>query len=126
MNIVLLGLIGLFLALYPAPLIRLFIDDPQVIAYGTSCLRILSMGYIAYGLGMVMVNALNGAGDTQTPTWINLFCYWLFEIPLAYFLAVNAGMGQNGVFIAILAAEIAMTASALYFFRKGKWKLRKV
>ncbi|HNQ82924.1 MAG TPA: MATE family efflux transporter [Bacteroidales bacterium] len=125
-NIVLLGLIGLFLALYPAPLIRLFIDDPQVIAYGTSCLRILSMGYIAYGLGMVMVNALNGAGDTQTPTWINLFCYWLFEIPLAYFLAVNAGMGQNGVFIAILAAEIAMTASALYFFRKGKWKLRKV
>ncbi len=125
-NIALLGIIGLVMALIPATFIRLFIDDPLVIEYGASCLRILSYGYIAYGLGMVMVNSLNGAGDTVTPTWINLFCYWILEIPLAYYLAVSLNLKENGVFISILVAEVAMTASALYFFRKGKWKLRKV
>lgn len=125
-NIIFLGLIGLILALTPGTFIRLFIQDPEVIRFGSSCLRILSYGYIAYGLGMVMVNSLNGAGDTVTPTWINFFCYWLLEIPLAYFLAVYSNMQENGVFISILVAEIAMTLSAIYFFRKGKWKLRKV
>jgi putative MATE family efflux protein len=125
-NIALLGVIGLILALMPSTFIRLFISDPEVVAYGSSCLRILSYGFVAYGLGMVMVNSLNGAGDTVTPTWINFFCYWLLEIPLAYFLAVYSGMEENGVFIAILVAEIAMTLSALYFFRRGKWKLKKV
>jgi len=125
-NIVFLGVIGLVLALTPGTFIRFFISDPEVIAYGSSCLRILSYGYIAYGLGMVMVNSLNGAGDTVTPTWINFFCYWLLEIPLAYFLAVYTNLREDGVFISILVAEIAMTLSALYFFRRGKWKLRKV
>ena len=125
-NIIFLGLIGLVLALTPSTFISLFIKDPEVIRYGSSCLRILSYGYIAYGLGMVMVNSLNGAGDTTTPIWINFFCYWLLEIPLAYFLAVYSNMQENGVFISIVVAEIAMTASALYFFRKGKWKLKKV
>jgi putative MATE family efflux protein len=125
-NIVFLGLIGLILALIPGSFIRLFIGDPEVVAYGASCLRILSYGFIAYGLGMVMVNSLNGAGDTVTPTWINFFCYWLLEIPLAYLLAVYLDLRENGVFISILVAETAMTASAVYFFRKGKWKLKKV
>jgi putative MATE family efflux protein len=125
-NIVLLGLIGIVLALIPSYFIRIFIDDPEVIRHGASCLRILSYGFIAYGLGMVMVNSLNGAGDTNTPTWINLFCYWLLEIPLAYFLAIYTGLAENGVFISILVAETAMTLSALYFFRKGKWKLKMV
>lgn len=125
-NIIFLGVIGLVLALIPGSFIRLFIEDPEVIRYGSSCLRILSYGFIAYGLGMVMVNSLNGAGDTTTPTLINFFCYWLFEIPLAYLLAVYLNLKENGVFISILIAEIAMTASALYFFRRGKWKLKKV
>ncbi len=125
-NIALLGIIGLIIALMPSTFIRIFISDPEVIAYGADCLRILSYGYIAYGLGMVMVNSLNGAGDTVTPTWINIFCYWMIEIPLAYFLAVYSKMNENGVFISILVAEIAMTASAIYFFRRGKWKLKKV
>ena len=125
-NIVFLGIIGLILALFPASFIRLFISDPEVIQYGASCLRIISYGFIMYGLGMVMVQSLNGAGDTVTPTWINLFCYWLLEIPLAYFLAIYSGLEENGVFIAILIAETAMTISALYFFRRGKWKLKKV
>lgn len=125
-NIVFLGIIGLVLALIPDSFIRLFISDPEVIQYGASCLRIISYGFIMYGLGMVMVQSLNGAGDTVTPTWINLFCYWLLEIPLAYFLAIYSGLEENGVFIAILIAETAMTISALYFFRRGKWKLKKV
>jgi len=125
-NIALLGIIGLVLAMTPSYFIKLFIDDAEVIAYGSSCLRILSYGYIAYGLGMVMVNSLNGAGDTVTPTWINFFCYWILEIPLAYYLAVGLNLEENGVFISILVAEVAMTTSALYFFRKGRWKDKKV
>ena len=125
-NIIFLGIIGLILAITPGTFISIFISDPEVISYGSASLRILSYGFIAYGLGMVMVNSLNGAGDTTTPTWINLFCYWLLEIPLAYSLAVYTNLRENGVFIAILVAEIAMTLSALYFFRRGKWKLRKV
>lgn len=125
-NIIFLGLIGLILAIFPAGFIRLFIGDPVVIAYGSDCLRILSYGFIAYGMGMVMVNALNGAGDTVTPTWINVFCYWLFEIPLAYILAVYLNMGENGAFLAILVAEIAVTVTAVYYFRLGRWKLKQV
>jgi len=125
-NIIFLGSIGLVLALIPGTFIQFFISDPEVIEYGSSCLRILSYGYMAYGLGMVMVNSLNGAGDTVTPTWINFFCFWLIEIPLAYFLAVYTNLQENGIFISILVAEIAMTSSAMYFFRRGKWKMKKV
>ncbi|MBW6459114.1 MAG: MATE family efflux transporter [Bacteroidales bacterium] len=125
-NMVFLGIIGLVIALIPDAFIRLFIDDPDVIQYGASFLRILSYGFIAYGLGMVMVNSLNGAGDTITPTWINFFCYWLLEIPLAYYLAVHTGLNENGVFIAILVAEVMMALSAWYFIRRGKWKEKKV
>ena len=125
-NMIFLGIIGLIIALVPDAFIRIFIDDPDVIQYGASCLRILSYGFIAYGLGMVMVNSLNGAGDTITPTWINFFCYWLLEIPLAYYLAVHTGLNENGVFIAILVAEVMMALSAWYFIRQGKWKQKKV
>jgi putative MATE family efflux protein len=125
-NIVFLGIIGLILALIPERFIALFIQDPEVIAYGASCLRLLSYGYIAYGLGMVMVNSLNGAGDTVTPTWINFFAYWIIEIPLAYFLAIYSKMEQDGVFISILVAETVMTFSAMYFFMRGKWKTKRV
>lgn len=125
-NMIFLGSIGLILALFPGSFIRLFINDPEVVAYGSDCLRILSYGFIAYGLGMVMVSTLNGAGDTITPTWINLFSYWILEIPLAYLLSVTLGLSESGVFISIVVSEVFMTLSASYFVRKGNWKLRRV
>jgi putative MATE family efflux protein len=125
-NMGFMGVIAVFLILFPGFFIRLFIDDPIVIASGKDCLRILGYGYVAYALGMVMVHAFNGAGDTVTPTFINLFCFWLFEIPLAYGLALPFGLEENGVYIAILAAESAMTIAAVLIFRRGRWKTREV
>ena len=125
-NMILLAVVGAFMMLFSDSLVRLFIETPDVVSAGSMGLRIVAAGFIAYGLGMVMVNAFNGAGDTMTPTWINVFCFWLFEIPLAWFLAIPAGMNETGVFLAIVGAETAMTITAWLLFRRGKWKLRKV
>jgi Na+-driven multidrug efflux pump len=86
----------------------------------------MSVGYIFYGIGMVLMNAFNGAGDTWTPTWVNLFGFWLFQIPLAYFLAKQLQLGPTGVFIAIPVSETAITLASIVLFRKGKWKRMKV
>jgi len=75
---------------------------------------------------MVVTQAFNGAGDTYTPTWINLLCHWLFQIPLAYFLAISAGLGPDGVFVAIAVAESLLAVVALLVFRRGNWKRKKV
>lgn len=125
-NMILLALVGAVLMLFSDGFIRLFIDDLEVIAVGALGLRIISAGFIAYGLGMVMVNAFNGAGDTMTPTWINVFCFWLFEIPVAWLLAIPAGMNESGVFLAIVAAETVMTLLAWWLFRRGSWKKKVV
>lgn len=125
-NMVLLGLVGIVLIIFPESFIRLFIDDPNVIRNGAISLQIISIGFVSYAMGMVMTQAFNGSGDTITPTWINFFCFWLFEIPLAYLLAIVLDMKIYGISIAIVAAETALTLTAWYFFRKGKWKLTKV
>jgi len=118
-NMILLGIIGLVLVIIPAPFIRLFIQDQVVLKAGIECLRIVSIGFIAYGFGMVLVNSFNGAGDTSTPLKINIFAFWLIEIPLAWILAMKAGMNEEGVFTAIVIAESIMTIIA-------KWKLKEV
>jgi putative MATE family efflux protein len=125
-NMILLGVVGLFLILFPAYFINLFIKDRVVQDAGAECLRIVSIGFIAYGFGMVLVNSFNGAGDTTTPLKINIFAFWLIEIPLAWILAIKTGMNQQGVFIAIVIAESIMTLTAWVVFRKGKWKLKEV
>lgn len=125
-NMFLLGLVGVILVIFPEFFIRLFIDDPLVISNGAISLRIISIGFLSYAMGMVMTQAFNGSGDTVTPTRINLFCFWLFEIPLAYLLTIIFDMKIYGTSIAIVAAETALTLTAWYLFRKGKWKTVKV
>ena len=125
-TMVFMGLVAVVFLLVPSFFIQVFIAEPQVIVAGAACLRILAYGFVFYGMGMVMVQALNGAGDTLTPTIINFFCFWMLEIPLAYLLALHTGIEEKGVYIAIITAESLMAVIAAYLFQKGKWKLQKV
>jgi Na+-driven multidrug efflux pump len=86
----------------------------------------MAIGYIAYAYGMVVIQSFNGSGDTQTPTWINLFCFWLFQLPVAYLLAIALDLGPLGVFIAIVSAEVLIAVVGVLLFRKGKWKTVRV
>lgn len=115
------GVMLLFLFL-SSPIISIFTRDPGVHHYGALALQIIGAGYIFYGIGMVMIQALNGAGDTKTPTLINFAGFWLFQIPLAYALAKGLEMGPVGAFIAIPVAESAIAIAAYIYFRKGRWK----
>jgi putative MATE family efflux protein len=125
-NMVILTIIGLIFFLIPGPIIRLFIQDPEVVLPGIQALRIISVGFVFYGLGMVLIQSFNGAGDTVTPTKVYFLCFWLIELPLAWILSKPMGMGETGTFISIVAAESLLTVVAYYLFRKGKWKLKKV
>lgn len=107
-------------------IISFFTKEPLVAGYAISAARIVSAGYVFYGIGMVMANAFNGAGDSRTPTYINLFGFWCFQIPLAYILAKVFEMGPVGVFIAVPVAETAISIVAFILFKQGKWKLKKV
>jgi putative MATE family efflux protein len=125
-NMILMGVIGLILVLFPHPFINFFITDPEVVQQGVLALRIISLGFVFYGLSMVMVQAFNGSGDTMTPTIINFFGFWMMEIPLAWFFAIHMNMKLTGASTAIVIAESLVAIASLWFFRKGKWKLQKV
>jgi putative MATE family efflux protein len=125
-NMIIMGIMGIIFVIFPDFFVKLFIDDPVVVSSGSSCLRIVSFGFIAYGLGMVLANAFNGAGDTITPTKINFISFWIIEIPIAYILSLPFGMREEGVFLSIIIAEIVMTILAAYLFKQGKWKLKIV
>ena len=120
-NMVFLGVVGALFVLFAEPLIGTFTRDVQVLPYGVSCLRTVSLGFLFYAYGMVLSQAFNGAGDVWTPTFINLFCFWLWELPLAYTLAHVFRWGPRGVFAAI---AIAVVGAVL--FKRGRWKLKKV
>jgi putative MATE family efflux protein len=115
--------IFLFLSKY---IVSFFTKDAEIIKYGAQALQIMGSAYIFYGLGMVMTQALNGAGDTKTPTWINFVGYWLFQVPLAYLLVKGFELGISGALLSIPIAETAAALAAWYYFKKGKWKEVKV
>lgn len=121
-NMVFLSLVGIIFYIFADSLIALFSNDPEIIRIGAKCLRIISYGYVAYAFGMIIIQAFNGAGDTTTPTIINFICFWLIEIPLAYFLAMELGFKQDGVFYAIVVAESLLGVIGFIIFRQGKWK----
>jgi putative MATE family efflux protein len=125
-NAIFMGFVMLLFLFFAEPIIRIFSQDEAVIAYGKLSLQIIGSGYIFYGVGMVMIQALNGAGDTRTPTVINFVCFWLIQVPLAYLLAITFDLKSTGAFIAIPAAETIIALVAWYYFKKGKWKVVKV
>ena len=125
-NMVFMGIIGLFFVFIPEFWIGIFVDEGAVLTNGVLALRIISIGFLCYALGMVLMQSFNGSGDTITPSKINFFSFWLFEIPLAYVLAIPLNMGLTGAAIAIVSAETLLTFLAFILFRQGKWKLREV
>ncbi len=121
-NSILMGLVMLLFLFFSNPIVRLFTLDEAVIEYGTRALEIFGSGFILYGIAMVMTQALNGAGDTRTPTVINFVCFWLFQIPLAYLLAEGFHMKSSGALAAIPIAETLIAGVTWYYFKRGKWK----
>ncbi len=119
------GVAVLFWAFTPG-IIGFFTDEPTVLSYGIDALRIVCLGYFFYGYGMVLAQAFNGAGDTLTPTWMNVICFWMIEIPLAWFLARQLGWGPDGVFASIAISESLLALLSGYLFKLGRWKLVKV
>lgn len=125
-NFILLLVLGLILFTQAEPLIRFFTEEPKVVQTGVLALKIISLGYPFYAYGMVVIQSLNGAGDSKTPILINLLCFWMIEIPLAYGLAILLNMGETGVFASIPIAESLMALIAILYFRRGKWKTVQV
>jgi putative MATE family efflux protein len=125
-NMMFLGGVGLAF-LGGAPLIaRVFTTDPVVHAFAVACLRTVSLGFLFYGAGMVLTQSFNGAGDTWTPTIINVFVFWAWEIPLAWVLSTRLGLGPRGVFIALTVAFSTLAVVSAVLFKRGHWKTKKV
>jgi len=125
-NAILMALISIAYLIFAKDIIGWFSDVDDVVNYGALSLQVITAGYIFYAYGMVVTQAFNGSGDTKTPTVINFFCFWLFQLPLAYFTAITLDWGPIGVYGAITLAEVAIAVSAILLFRKGKWKLMEV
>lgn len=125
-NVVFMGLVTVLFVAFSKTIIGFYTEDPVILGYGSRALQVIGLGYIFYGVGMVMIQSLNGAGDTKTPTYINIVCFWVIQVPLAWLLAVHSDMGPLGAFIAIPAAETVLAVLAFYFFKKGKWKMVEV
>lgn len=121
-NFIFLGCVGVVFVLFAPQIVGLFSPVPAVVDAGGRCLRIVAAGFLFYAYGMVVTQAFNGAGDTKTPMRINLICFWLWEIPLAYLLSRPVGLGPTGIFIAIASAFSLVAVLGVAWFRKGRWK----
>jgi putative MATE family efflux protein len=125
-NVIFLVAVAVVLVGFPAALVGIFTEDPQALRYGADALRIVGYGYGFYAVGLIMMQAFNGAGDTVTPTWLNAICFWLLQLPLAYTLAERVGLGPDGVFWAAAISESVLALLAWLVFRRGTWKLQVV
>lgn len=125
-NAIVLGVVGLVFVLFAPVIVSIYTTDPNVAPHATNSLRIVSTGFVFFAYGLVFTQAFNGAGDTWTPTWINLGCFWLWQIPLAWLLAIRLRMGPTGVFIAMTVAFSTLAVVSGIIFRRGWWKSREV
>jgi len=125
-NAACLGVVGAVFLAFAPQIVSWFSSDPEVAGYGSRCLRIVAAGFPFYGFAYVMIAAFNGAGDTRTPTYINIGCLWLWEIPLAWALAHPGGLGPTGVFIAVAVAFSTMAIGSTALFHRGYWKTRRI
>ena len=118
--------VSLFYLFFAEAILKIFSSEPDVIKYGALSLQVIAAGYVFYAYGMVVIQAFNGAGDTKTPTVINFFCFWVFQLPFAYLAALYFDLGVLGVLLAITFAEVLIAGIGIILFRKGKWKEVKV
>ena len=125
-NMIFLGSVGLVFIAFAPSIIQLFTQDPEVVRIGISSLRIFSCGNVAFAYGMVLLQAFNGAGDTLTPTYVNLFGFWVVEIPLAWWLAMHTSLGVNGVFVSVVVAQSLIVLISLVLFRRGRWATQRI
>ncbi len=114
--------VSVFYLIFAEAIIKIFSAEALVVEYGALSLRVIAAGYVFYAYGMVIIQSFNGAGDTKTPTIINFFCFWVFQLPFAYFAALVLNWGAMGVFLAITFAEVLIAILGIIWFRKGKWK----
>ena len=121
-NVIFLLMVSVIFYIWAYTFVGIFSSDPLVIEQGVLSLRIICLGYIFYAFGMVVTQSFNGAGDTSTPTWLNLVCYWMCQIPLAWILSISIEMGPAGVYIAIALSNSVLAVLSLFIFRRGKWK----
>ena len=125
-NAIVLGVVSVFFIAFAPGIVSIYTTDPDVAPSATACLRIVSTGFVFFAYGLVFTQSFNGAGDTWTPTWINLGCFWVWQIPLAWLLAIRLGMGPIGVFIAMTVAFSTLAVVSGVIFRRGWWKTRRV
>lgn len=126
LNMIFLGIVTVVFYTLAGPIVGIYTNDPAVLQSGMQCLKIVSLGYVFYAYGMVIIQSFNGAGDTLTPTVLNVFGFWLFQIPFAYLMAIVLDFKTTGAYIAIVSAESAMAIAAIIIFRRGKWKNVKI
>ena len=125
-NAIFMGIVSVIYLIFAPFLVKLFNTESEVVHYGALSLRVIAAGYLFYAYGMVVTQAFNGAGDTQTPTIINFLCFWVYQLPLAYVTAILLGWGPIGVLVAITTAEILIAIMSIWWFRKGRWKTFEV
>ena len=121
-----MGLAALLMLLFTEAIVGFFSEDPETLGYAIQCLRIFACGFIPWGFGMAIIQAFNGAGDTLTPTWVNIFAFWIVQVPLAYALALWLEVGPVGVFWAVFVSDLLAGIVGVLVFMRGTWKEREV